>query len=132
MRGAWLAPARAGWSSMDDDGGDSPTWRPSKKWHQKGSTAWVLVLVLVWYLSSVVTSLTTKAILMNFPYPITVATVQQAIAAVIGACTAQLERRASLADWRLHLRTFAPVAVPMVAALVRRAPIRPLAHGRAC
>ena len=103
---------------VHDGGLDSPTWRAGKNWRQKGSTTRVLVLVLVWYGTSVITSLTTKAILMEFPYPITVAAAQQAVAAVGGFLTARLERRGSLADFRLHLRTFAPVAVPMVAALV--------------
>ena len=97
---------------------DSPTWRSEKRWTQRGSTARVILLLLLWYLSSVLTSITTKEILGHFPYPITVATVQQAVAAFFGWCTAQMERRGALQDWRLHLRTFAPVAIPMVVALI--------------
>ena len=76
------------------------------------------IMILLWYTSSVLTSITTKEILLQFPNPITVAMVQQAFAAFCGRCTVQLERRAVLLDWQLHLRAFAPVAIPMVIALI--------------
>lgn len=97
---------------------ERPTWRSAKKWTQRGAAARVACLLLIWYSTSVLTSITTKEIIVRFPYPITVAMVQQGVAAVCGWCTAQMERRGALRDWRLHLRTFAPVAIPMVIALV--------------
>ena len=47
------------------------------------------------------------------------ATIQQFVAAVGGYALAHaVGRRGMLRDWRLHIRAFAPVAVPMVVALV--------------
>ena len=58
-----------------------PTWRLG-------------ILLLLWYSSSAVTSITTKTILRAFPFPITLAVVQQLVAAAGGGLTAG----SSLAD----------------------------------
>ncbi|KAL1528563.1 hypothetical protein AB1Y20_009906 [Prymnesium parvum] len=105
-------------ATMEQVDVESPTWRSEKRWMERGSTLRVVMLLLLWYSTSVLASITTKEILMRFPYPITVAMVQQAVAAFCGWCTAQMERRGALRDWRLHLRTFAPVAIPLVVALI--------------
>ena len=59
------------------------------------------LLLLLWYSSSVVTSLTTKSILSRFPFPIAVAVVQQAVAAIL-----------SYTSWRWHTSTDAVRATP--------------------
>lgn len=44
----------------------------------------LLLLLCLWYASSAVTSLSTKEILRSFPFPITVALVQQSVSTVLG------------------------------------------------
>lgn len=77
------------------------------------------LLLLTWYSSSLLTSLSTKAILHTFPYPITLAAVQQAIATICGwAGTSSAHSRVSLlADRRLHCATV-PIAAVMVCSLI--------------
>jgi len=76
-------------------------------------------LIAVWYLSSLLTSLSTKEILRVFPYPVSLAAVQQAIAAVMGWTTLRTGQPCSvlLRDRELHLSCL-PVATVMVVALV--------------
>ena len=84
----------------------------------------VAALLAVWYGSGVVTSLSTKEILRGFPYPITVAAIQQFVAAFGGWAAARSTVGSSAAaadlllDWRLHARTVVPIAAVMVVALV--------------
>lgn len=76
-------------------------------------------LLAVWYISSLVTSLSTKEILRVFPYPMTLSAVQQFIAAVMGWASlrgAGVSRLSILRDRRLHQATL-PVATVMVIAL---------------
>ena len=47
----------------------------------RNKTLRLAALLAVWYSTSLLTSLSTKAILRDFPYPISLAAVQQAIAA---------------------------------------------------
>jgi solute carrier family 35 protein E1 len=78
------------------------------------------ILLFLWYSSSLLTSLSTKAILHTFPYPITLAAVQQAIAAVCGWAGTRVpgrSRTSLLFDRRLHLAT-APIAAVMVCSLI--------------
>lgn len=77
------------------------------------------LLLAVWYISSLLTSLSTKEILRVFPYPITLAAVQQVIAATFGWASlrgAGRSRLAMLRDGPLHLLTL-PIATVMVIAL---------------
>ena len=76
------------------------------------------VLLLCWYLSSLLTSLSTKEILRAFPYPISLAATQQAFAATFGWATLRTgrSRMDMLRDRQLQLSTF-PVAAVMVVAL---------------
>ena len=78
----------------------------------------IAALLAVWYLSSLFTSLSTKEILRVFPYPISLAAVQQAIAAAFGWATLQhaRPRLSLLRDSQLHMATL-PVATVMVIAL---------------
>lgn len=78
----------------------------------------LVALLGVWYISSLLTSLSTKEILRVFPYPISLAAVQQAIAASCGWVSLQTARpRLSvLRDRQLHLSTL-PVAAVMVISL---------------
>lgn len=75
-------------------------------------------LLAIWYVSSLLTSLSTKEILHVFPYPITLAAVQQAIAAAVGWASLRSgqSRLSLLRDSNLHLSTL-PVATVMVIAL---------------
>lgn len=64
------------------------------------------------------TSITTKAILKPFPYPITLAAIQQAFAATCGwAGLPRADRGAMIRNTHLHLATL-PVAAVMVVALI--------------
>ena len=45
-------------------------------------------LLLIWYVSSAITSLSTKELLRSFPFPITLALVQQSIAVACGYASA--------------------------------------------
>lgn len=72
-------------------------------------------LLLVWYLSSSVVSLTTKEILHDFPFPITLATLQQTAAAISGWISAGLSARCHR---RNIVRAVLPVAVVTVVGLV--------------
>ena len=63
--------------------------RPSGQLVQCCRTTRLAFLLFVWYTSSLLTSLSTKEILRVFPYPITLAAVQQAIAAAMGWASLQ-------------------------------------------
>lgn len=84
----------------------------------------VAALLLVWYASSVVTSLSTKEIMRSFPFPITLATIQQAVAAFGGLAITPVSTAAPagvtalLRDWRRHTPVVAPVGAVMVVALI--------------
>ena len=78
------------------------------------------LLLAVWYATSLLTSITTKEILRPFPYPITLAAIQQAFAATCGWASLRVdaaERSRMLRDTRLHASTL-PVAAVMVIALI--------------
>ena len=78
------------------------------------------LLLVMWYSSSVVTSLTTKTILSDFPFPITLALVQQAVAAVLSYISWQWERGAEPpAASRDRASIITPIACVMVLSLVR-------------
>ena len=84
------------------------------------SRTWRLAAMLaLWYISSLLTSLSTKAILRDFPYPITLAAVQQALAAALGWASLLRDgsqRMSLLRDRHLHRSTL-PVASVMVITL---------------
>ena len=88
----------------------------------------LLSLLAVWYGSSVLTSLSTKEILRSFPHPVTLALVQQAVAAACGwasldgsssssSSNHRSSRRELLTDWQMHAATLQMSGV-MVVALV--------------
>ena len=84
-------------------------------------TARIAVFLALWYSSSIVTSLTTKSILSEFPFPIGVALVQQAIAASLSYVSWRWQLRAERAappELHRHSAAFAPIAVIMVLSLV--------------
>ena len=76
----------------------------------------LILLLAVWYLSSLLTSLSTKEILLTFPHPVTIALVQQAIAAVCGCASFRPERTRwdLLGDVRLHTKTLQMSTVMVV------------------
>ena len=81
-------------------------------------TVTLALLLALWYSSSVVTSLTTKSILSRFPFPITLALVQQAVAAALSYMSwrkAAVQPSERAERWR----TVMPVAFVMVLSLVR-------------
>jgi hypothetical protein len=79
------------------------------------------LLLAIWYSSSIITSLTTKTILLHFPFPITLALVQQAVAAVLSYISWRWERGAiPQAASRDRARIVTPIAGVMVLSLVRR------------
>lgn len=86
-----------------------------------GSPAYVAGLIAMWYASSVVTSITTKHIMRGFPFPITLALVQQAVAALGGLSDPSGgggSATALLRDWRRHCTLVGPAAATLVVALV--------------
>ena len=87
----------------------------------KHRLAGIACLLAVWYASSLLTSMSTKEILRTFPYPITLAAVQQAIAVACGWLSLRREKTGKtrcelLADRHLHLSTL-PIASVMVCSL---------------
>tara|TARA_B100000795_G_scaffold131260_1_gene97949 strand:- start:618 stop:983 length:366 start_codon:yes stop_codon:yes gene_type:complete len=79
------------------------------------------LLLAMWYSSSIITSLTTKTILSHFPFPITLALVQQAVAAVLSYISWRWERGADPpAASRDRASIVTPIAGVMVLSLVRR------------
>ena len=93
------------------------TWRSPPKPCPSCPHGYVSLLVLLWYVSSAVTSLTTKEILRSFPYPITVATVQQIFAAACGGLN--VKARGSMpAHSTARLLALMPVVLAMVTALI--------------
>ena len=76
-------------------------------------------LLAVWYASSALTSLSTKEILRVFPYPVTLALTQQAVAVTLGwgSLRSERSRMSMVTDWRLHARTL-PITSVMVVALI--------------
>lgn len=79
------------------------------------------LLLIMWYSSSIITSLTTKTILSHFPFPITLALVQQAVAAVLSYVSWRCERGAEPpAVSRDRASIVTPIACVMVLSLVRR------------
>jgi len=84
-------------------------------------TVRIAVLLTLWYSSSIVTSLTTKSILREFPFPIGVALVQQAMAASLSYVSWRWQLRAEEAEppeLHRHSAAFAPIAIVMVMSLV--------------
>jgi len=77
------------------------------------------LLLAMWYSSSIITSLTTKTILSHFPFPITLALVQQAVAAVLSYISWRWERGADPpAASRDRASIVTPIAGVMVLSLV--------------
>ena len=77
------------------------------------------LLLALWYSSSVLTSLSTKAILSMFPHPVTLALVQQCIAAAFGWASLRSPRPRCevFADTRLHWLT-TQISLVMVVSLI--------------
>lgn len=82
-----------------------------------GCDARICAWILLWYASSVVTSLSTKEILRGFPFPITVAAVQQAVAVGCGFLNAHSVGTPGLPS-RDQARQLAPIALAMVVTLI--------------
>ena len=79
------------------------------------------LLLAMWYSTSVITSLTTKTILSHFPFPITLALAQQAVAALLSYISWRWERAdAPPAASRDRANIVMPIAAVMVLSLVRR------------
>ena len=79
----------------------------------------ILLLLGIWYASSALTSLSTKEILRSFPHPVTLALVQQLIAASFGWASLRSDRsrREVLVDLQLHWLTL-QISVVMVISLI--------------
>jgi solute carrier family 35 protein E1 len=93
-----------------------PGFVPTLRRFFASGTATLALLIIVWYTSSLLTSLTTKEILRIFPYPITLAATQQTLAALCGWANLRTTRRTRslLSDTNLHLSTLPVAAVMMV------------------
>mmetsp|Transcript_28190 Transcript_28190/g.86146 ORF Transcript_28190/g.86146 Transcript_28190/m.86146 type:complete len:369 (+) Transcript_28190:44-1150(+) len=79
------------------------------------------LLLIVWYVSSAVTSISTKEILVSFPFPIAVAAIQQLVSASfgsVGTSSSAAFSSLTLASFKHNFASIAPVAMTMVVSLV--------------